>query len=49
MPNRGYCTYTNAKLNMIFRRPPNLTLPEASTLLVTYMTATYALSITWAT
>jgi acyl transferase domain-containing protein/NADPH:quinone reductase-like Zn-dependent oxidoreductase/acyl carrier protein len=44
IPLRGYCTYANAPVEMVFPRPPNLSLPEAATLLVAYMTATYALN-----
>jgi NADPH:quinone reductase-like Zn-dependent oxidoreductase/acyl carrier protein len=44
MPFRGYCTYSNAPVNMIFRRPANLSLAEAATVLTGYLTAIYSLS-----
>ena len=44
IPRRGYCSYANAPSAMVFHRPPNLSLPEAATLLVAYLTASYALN-----
>jgi len=44
IPHRGYCTYANAPVNMLFRRPANLSLADAATLLVAYLTAAYSLS-----
>ena len=44
IPRRGYCSYANAPVNMVFRRPANLSLPQAATLLVAYLTAAYALN-----
>jgi acyl transferase domain-containing protein/NADPH:quinone reductase-like Zn-dependent oxidoreductase/nucleoside-diphosphate-sugar epimerase/acyl carrier protein len=43
IPRRGYCTYANAPVGMVFPCPPNLSVAEAATLLVAYLTAAYAL------
>ena len=39
----GYCTYVNAYVYGVFRRPPNLSLADAATLPVAYLTAAYTL------
>jgi NADPH:quinone reductase-like Zn-dependent oxidoreductase/acyl carrier protein len=43
IPRRGYCTYANAPASMVFRRPATLPPAQAATLLVAYLTASYAL------
>jgi acyl transferase domain-containing protein/NADPH:quinone reductase-like Zn-dependent oxidoreductase/acyl carrier protein len=44
IPRQGYCTYANAPMSMVFRRPDHLSVAESATLLVAYLTATYALN-----
>ena len=44
IPEHGYCTFANAPVNMVFKRPDDLSLAGAATLLVAYLTATYGLN-----
>ncbi len=48
IPHRGYCTYANAPVNMIFRRPPNLSLADAATLLCRLPDSVLFTSPSWA-